>query len=158
MYKKILVPLDGSKLAECVLNHVRTIARGCSVPEVVLFNVATPIPPDWYADIAPAEDSMAIFKAETDYQAWMKGYFSKIEESLKQEGINAKSVLVKGEAADNILDYAGKNGVDLIMMSTHGRSGPARWLMGSVADRVVRHATPPVLVVAPPGCREASKK
>ena len=153
MYKKILVPMDGSKLAECVLDHVRAIATGCDVPEVVLFNVTTAMPPDWYANVAPVEDMAAIGKAEEGYQTWMKGYLGKMESSLKQDGITAESVLVKGNAAENILDYTEKNGVDLIIMSTHGRSGPARWFMGSVADRVVRHSTVPVLIISPPGCK-----
>ena len=60
--------------------------------------------------------------------------------------------VVEGNAADAIVDYAGKNDIDLIIMATHGRSGIGRWALGSVADRVVRHANAPVLLV------RASKK
>ena len=70
-----------------------------------------------------------------------------------QEGISARGEVVTGKAADAILDYAEKNNVDLIIMSTHGRSGISRWAFGSVADRVVRHSIAPVLLVAPAGCR-----
>ena len=62
-------------------------------------------------------------------------------------------VVIQGKVAEGILDYVVKNQVDLIMMSTHGRSGPSRWALGSVADRVIRHSLIPVLIVSPKGCR-----
>ncbi len=152
MYQKILVPLDGSDLSGCALEHVRTIAKGCNVPAVVLLNVETPI---IYAfgdyDVYLTAD--VIDRAETDYKAWANGYLDKMAKELQKEGINARGDLLEGNVAENILDYAVKNGVDLIIMSTHGRSGPARWALGSVADRVIRHSTVPVMAISPPGCR-----
>jgi nucleotide-binding universal stress UspA family protein len=65
-------------------------------------------------------------------------------------------VVQVGWAADAIMGYADQNGVDLIIMSTHGRAGIGRWFMGSVADRVVRHATVPVLTASPAGCRPSA--
>jgi nucleotide-binding universal stress UspA family protein len=60
---------------------------------------------------------------------------------------------VKGSAAEEILKYSQDNDVDLIIMSTHGRSGVSRWAMGSVADRVVRTSVAPVLLTTPKECR-----
>ncbi|MFH1640065.1 MAG: universal stress protein [Chloroflexota bacterium] len=152
MYQKILVPLDGSELAECALEHLRTIVKGCHVPEVVLLNVASAgIYIGGDADIGFFPDAGMMNRLKENYHAWANSYLNKITQELQQDGITAKGVLLEGYVADQIMDYAQKNGVDLIIMSTHGRSGPARWAMGSVADRVMRHSTVPVLVVSPHG-------
>jgi nucleotide-binding universal stress UspA family protein len=75
------------------------------------------------------------------------------QEFINESGINAQSMLAFGNAADEILKYAEKSGADLIIMTTHGRSGVTRWLFGNVADRVSHHSIVPVLIIAPPGCR-----
>lgn len=151
MYRKILAPLDGSELSECALNHVRIVARGCSVPEVVLLYVVQPFLPT-----AMEYTSVSVMvEEETRMEEWGKNYLAKVAEGLKSEGVNARGVVLRGNAASVILDYAAKNDIDIIIMSTHGRSGPARWVFGSVADRVSRHSSIPVLVVSPPGCRKA---
>ena len=72
---------------------------------------------------------------------------------LAAEGMNVSGVMLEGKAAETIVDYATTKGVDLIVMSTHGRSGPSRWAFGSVADRVVRTSPVPVLMAVPRGCR-----
>ena len=149
LYKKILVPLDGSEFGKCALEDLKAIAKGCSVPLVELLSVVQP-PRDsmvyGYPEIFREEDMEKIVS-----QA--KAYLSTIATKLQQVGIETKIVVLKGNAAENIIEYAAKNGIDLIVMSTHGRSGPARWALGSVADRVVRYSNMPVLVVSPPGCR-----
>ncbi len=152
MYKKILAPLDGSELSECSLKHVRAIATGCNVPEVVLLRVVEPISSQAIAALAEAGGDL-IARVEKYQQNEAKDYLSKLADKLKEEGIVTKTVLVQGIAADKILDYAKKNQVDLIIMSTHGRSGVTRWLFGSVADKVLRHSKVPVLIVTPAGCR-----
>ena len=68
-------------------------------------------------------------------------------------GVTTKSVTIEGKPAEAIVDYAEKNGIDLIVMSTHGRSGPSRWALGSVADKVIRSSTVAVLICVPEGCR-----
>ncbi len=145
MYKKILVPLDGSTLAESALSHVRAIATGCSVPAVDLLYVVTSVLPAFYA--SHTIDETVYIKAEVEHEAWAKGYLDKVVKQLQKDGVAAKGVVVKGNPSENILNYAEKNGIDLIVMSTHGRSGPARWALGSVADRVVRLSAVPVMVV-----------
>jgi nucleotide-binding universal stress UspA family protein len=149
LYQKVLVPLDGSEFGECALEDVRAIAKGCSVPLVELLSVVQP----------PRESSVygypEIFREEDLEKVVSKAkeYLSRIEKRLKDDGIETISVVLKGNAAENIIDYAAKNKFDLIIMSTHGRSGPARWALGSVADRVIRYSNVPVLVVSPPGCK-----
>ncbi len=151
MYKKILAPLDGSELAECSLEHVKAIANGCSVPEVVLFRVVEPISAqvtaalaetggDWYTEI------------ENQNRAEADEYITETAKRLKN-GITAQTALGYGNPAEEILKYAKKNHVDLIVMTTHGRSGISRWVFGSTADRILRHSPVPVLIIAPTGCR-----
>lgn len=147
MYKRILVPLDGSNFSECILTHVTAIATGCHVPDVVLLRVIEPVagqvyevPEEWLKE--------AREKAKTE----AREYLAKLTDNLGKGGIAARSVVIEGNAAEVILDYARKNGVELIMMSTKGQSGVTRWTFGSVTDKIVRMAPTPVMVVAPPGC------
>lgn len=154
MYKKILAPLDGSEISERSLEHIKSIATGCHVPEVILFGVVEPVPQAGEINAFLGSD----WEVEAEKQAlnWIQKYLVESADRLSGEGVNAKVAVAKGRAADEILDYASKNNVDLIIMSTHGRSGVARWAMGSVADKVVRHARSPVLIV-PPQDRQNSK-
>ena len=151
MYKKVLVPLDGSPFSECVLDHVKTMATGCKIPEVILALVVEPVNPGMY-------EVPGIFIEEIQKQAVTSGeeYLTKTAEKLVAAGVAAYGVVLRGNVSEAILEYARKNGVDLVIMSTHGRSGIARWAMGSVADRVARQANVPVMLVSPPGCRISS--
>lgn len=151
MYKKIMVPLDGSDLAECALEHVKAIALGCGVPEVILFRVVEPI----YTG-ADAMSYGAVMYADlvNQIEKTAQEYITDVTARFKKDsGIEARPMVTHGGAADEILEYSKKNQVDLIIMTTHGRSGVSRWLFGNVADKVSRHSTVPVLVIAPPGCR-----
>jgi nucleotide-binding universal stress UspA family protein len=150
MYKKMLVPLDGSEFSECVLDHVRAIAKGCQVPEVVLLGAAEPVTHQVYYMIG-MENRLDDMQKETE--KYVEGYLSKAADVLKKDDIAAKTVVVSGRPAEEILDYVNKNQVDLIVMSTHGRSGVSRWVLGSVTDRVVRSSKAPVLTITPRECR-----
>jgi nucleotide-binding universal stress UspA family protein len=152
MYKRILVALDGSDLAECSLEHARAIAQGCNVTEVIVFRAIEPLSTQTISALAEAgEDSLrkAVEQNEQDAQ----DYVLKVQNNLKTRGIAPRAVTVKGPAADEILSYAEKNDVDLIVMSTHGRSGLSRFFFGSVAEKVSRHSRVPVLLISPQGCR-----
>ena len=146
MYKKILVPLDGSEFAERSLEQVKAIARGCSVPEVVLIGVVEPVQQAGELTMVLGGDWNV--KVEKEALDWLKIYLANIAGKLGGEGVTAKTAIARGKAADEILDYAAKSKADLIVMTTHGRSGLARWAMGSVADRIVRHAQVPVLLIS----------
>ncbi|MEW5815228.1 MAG: universal stress protein [Spirochaetota bacterium] len=148
MYRKILVPLDGSKFAESALEHVRAIAQGRLVDKVVLIRVLIPI-------IMDAKDYLGaerVREAEDKLEADAKEYLDKTATDLRKEGIPVETkIVVDGEPAAKILEVAREERVDLIIMSTHGRSGFTRWIFGSVANRVLIHSSVPVLMVVPEG-------
>ena len=154
MYSKVLVPLDGFELAESILDHVREMASGHKVLEVILLTVVEGYeegrPSTTWGGVKSVEHRAAL-AAESVAEA--REYLEKVANKLKKKGIVAHPVVMQGRVAEEIIDYATENQVDLIMMSTHGRSGPSRWALGSIADRVVRHSPVPVLIVSPKGGR-----
>jgi len=152
MYKKILVALDGSELAECSLEHARAIAQGCNVTDVIVFRAIEPLSTQTISALAEAGDD-SLRKAVEQNEQDAQDYVLKVQNNLKTQGIATRAVTVKGRAADEMLSYAEKNGVDLIVMSTHGRSGLSRFFFGSVAEKVSRHSRVPVLLISPQGCR-----
>ncbi len=151
MYSKILVPLDGSELSECSLEHIKPAATGGGTAEVILLRVVEP--PNSGEVSAWSQAGYTVTDVQNRIKKDARDYVSRAAEKLVNQGISARSEMIEGRAAETILDYAEKNGVDLIIISTHGRSGISRWAFGSVADRVVRHSPIPVLVISAPGCR-----
>lgn len=151
MYQKILAPLDGSELAECVVEHIKAIAIGCHVPTVVLLRVIEPFNPPGYLPREVAEATYREAKETAEVEA--KNYLDHMAKTLSEEGVAVGTNIVEGLPADEILKYAETEQVDLIVMSTHGRSGVSRWLSGSVADKVLNHSFIPVLIVVPRSCR-----
>ena len=145
MYKTILVPLDGSKLSESILEHVVTIVNGCEAPQVVLFRVRDPLDKQvrekLSADIATMLDDA--------YREEAVEYLDKIGTILEAKGITADKVVKSGKPAEEIIRYAETNAVDLIIMSTHGRSGISRLMLGSVAERIIRQSDIPILLNHP---------
>jgi nucleotide-binding universal stress UspA family protein len=158
MYQKIMVPLDGSELAECVLPHMESIATGCGTPKVVFVRVVEPVhlPVAAVGDGGPvltADDAAKMRKAEDERnKAEAREYLGSIIRRSKFGGATPQAEVIVGKPADSLAEYAKKNGVDLIVIATHGRSGVSRWVWGSVADRVMRSACVPVLMVRAPGC------
>ncbi len=141
MYRKILVPLDGSKVAEGVLPHAKDLAYSQGA-ELILLNVgANPAMDFAFSD--PGIARSAILEQEER----SKKYMDEIERDLKDAGFKTSTVLRVGSVAETILGVAEELGVDCIAMSTHGRTGPARWLLGSIADRVVNNSKVPVLLI-----------
>jgi nucleotide-binding universal stress UspA family protein len=153
MYNKILVPMDGSVFSECVLSHVITLAKGCKAGEVaVLFVVDPPgsssyrLPPKLMEEV----HKNALATAEE--------YVSGVASKLHAEGIPTITAVESGYPAETILSYASDHKADLIIMSSHGRTGVSRWVMGSVADRVMRNSPVPILLVTPPECKLSERK
>ena len=153
MYNKLLVPLDGSELGECVLGHLKIIAQGCKVPEVILLHVIEPLSAQTISALAQA-GADTITRVEQDIKNEAEKYMRDVTNRVVSDGINAIPVLVEGNASEEILKYATDYNIDMIIMSTHGRSGISRFFMGSVATRVLNHSRVPVLIVSPPGCRK----
>ena len=149
MYRRILVPLDSSELAERSLVDLKEIAgMSESVPEVVLFMVTKPAIetiPVYYEGLG---GSLA-GEVQKSTEAYARGYISKVADRLKEDGIAAQTVLVQGDPAKEIINYSENNQIDLIIISSFGRSGDSRWALGKVTDRVVHYSRVPVLVVRP---------
>ena len=153
MYEKILVPLDGSELAECVLPHVEKLAKGCGSKEIVLFRVCEPL-----SVLADYPASMPVSWEEHNKQITHFGqqqcslYLGDVVKRLKEEGLNVTGESRLGKPAEAIVSYAEEAKVDLIVMASHGRSGPGRWTYGSVADKVLRSTCVPIMIIHAPGC------
>jgi nucleotide-binding universal stress UspA family protein len=155
MYEKILVPLDGSDVAEAVLPHVEPIATKFG-SEVILLQVV-PTFAEILGDTLPrssfpaVDAGVSVDIAEQQHESTQESaqtYLEAKRTELASRGINAGIDLREGPApAAVILAVALDTGCDLVAMSTHGRSGIGRALMGSVADEVVRNSALPVLLV-----------
>ncbi len=152
MYKRIMVPLDGSKLAECVLPHLETVVQGCDSPEVIAVQAVEPISIPYGRAVAEFTSVEQVTAFETHQKTEAKKYLKGIVARLRKTGINAKAEVIYGKAGEALSDYATKNDIDLVIIATHGRSGISRWVWGSVADRLVRSVCVPVLMVRAPGC------
>ncbi len=140
MYKRIVVPLDGSKLAEQALPHAVAQAEKFGA-ELVLLQVLEPLPDVSFS--APA----AVRRAEQKSAELAREYLEGVAAMIRPQGIALRVEQLQGRPYVEIVRYADEQGADLIVMSTRGQSGLSRWLLGSVADRVVRGATVPVLLV-----------
>jgi len=149
MYKHIMVPLDGSELAESALEHLVTIATNCKVPNVSLVRVVSPIQL-FGTDDMPAVD---VQKLEQGSMKVAEDYLVKQAELLQKKGLKVKTQVIFGIVVDSLLDYADQNNVDLVIIATHGRSGLSRWAWGSVADKILRSAKVPVFMVRAPGSK-----
>jgi nucleotide-binding universal stress UspA family protein len=143
VYKKILVPLDGSTLAEAALPHAQALASSDEA-EIYLLRVSVnPAAEFSFSDPSLASDFVDAMEAET------LAYLQSIRARLQRAGIRTSFLIRKGSIAETILEVAAGVHADIIAMSTHGRSGISRWLLGSVADRVVHHSPIPVLLIRP---------
>ncbi len=152
MYKKILVPLDGSELAECVLPHVASIAGGCGVENAVFLRVVEPFHMPSGGDGGVGFSAADIKRIDSENKAAAENYLSQLANRTKYDRVNVQTEVLTGRASEIIAEYATKNEVELIIIATHGRSGISRWVWGSIADRILRSACVPVLMVRAPGC------
>jgi nucleotide-binding universal stress UspA family protein len=162
MYQRILVPLDGSKLAECVLPHVEEIAKGCHAKEVVLVSVTERIVGyspslesqrfESLGQLLSPEPVGKIPLAVGKKQRQAQRYLGRIGKRLEAKGIPVRCEVLLGNPAEQISSYAQDSAADLIVMASHGRSGPSKWAYGSVADKVFRASCVPILMVRAPGC------
>jgi nucleotide-binding universal stress UspA family protein len=150
MYKKVLVPLDGSDLAECTLSHLKSLFENGSVGEVTLLNIVT-------IDIPRGEWKSGQFTFDVlreQLLASSRKYLAELESRMSSQGINVKTESVEANRpADAISDYAQKNGMELIIMATHGYNGFWKLMLGSVAFGVLNQSHVPVLLIRPEACR-----
>ncbi|MFC1920391.1 universal stress protein [Chloroflexota bacterium] len=140
MYKKMLVPLDGSELAEVVFPYVRELAGRLSI-DIVLLLVSS----------QSADAFVPMQKAYMERTAEnLKKQVGEVQKSLKPvpASVKVQGELATGYAAEEILRYAEENSIDMILMATHGHSGPKRWKIGSVAGKIMSASKVPVLLVS----------
>ena len=138
-FQKILVPLDGSNCAENVLPMVEKLASELKA-SIALLRVA-------FAFTFPGMDPT---EAELKVVQEAEAYLKNVEERLKAKGFKVDSHVRYGQDAEEILDHASQKDIDLIAMTTHGRSGVKRFLLGSVAEKVLRYSPKPIFLVRCP--------
>lgn len=147
MYTKILVPLDGSELAECVLPYVKWFTKVSDINEIVFLRIVEPLhmTGDLEGQVPPRQ------KEQLDNEAVQvaQEYLEKISAEYKDGKRKISPVVLTGKPAETIAEYVAKSDVDLIIMATHGYSGFHRWVSGSVADEVLHAAPAPVFLVKP---------
>ncbi len=158
MYRKALVPLDGSELAECALHEAVTLAKGGFVGEIVILSVVD-VPSVLFAGM----ESFAVVDLKNGMFERTRDYLSKTATDLASLGVAVKTAIAEGEAARTIIDYAAGNAVDLIVIATHGYAGLKQWLLGSVARKVLERSPAPVLLIRPqaramPECTAADRR
>jgi len=142
MYKRILVPLDGSPSSEAVFTHVKPLAQAFNT-ELVLLQVLLEPTEEFSVPISPLAPPKAIRKLQTKTRTYLKKVCAKLE----QEGINTTYLIRQGGISETILEVAKTMQADLIAMSTHGHSRTRLFLLGSVTYQVVRHSPLPMLVI-----------
>ena len=141
MYKRALVPLDGSSVAETIIPFILDIAGPLDM-EVVLLRVVEPIPPmviegSRHVEVEDVE------ARRTDAEE----YLAPIAVELRNKGVRVERRVRRGNPAEEIVAAARESGADLIAMSTHGRGGLGRLMFGSVAQAVLRHVDTPVFLM-----------
>ncbi len=139
MFDNILVPLDRSFLAECVLPHAVLIARAFESQVTLLSVLDRGTRQDCTYGVDPVE--WRISKAEAE------SYLRSVADQLRETGLPVKRQTLEGEAAEQILDFARNSGVNLIILSSHGQSGLTRWNIGSVVQKIVMRAPTSVMIV-----------
>jgi len=186
MYKKVVVPLDGSKLAEVALPHLEEVAKGCSISEVLLVSVTEKItgnvkagdmfdkfvpetptgetPPQFtvfqpgivYGNTKAANQNIPLNAGKMFKTA--REYLYKIAQGLDKKGFNVTATVVIGNPAEAIVQFAESESADLIIMASRGKSGFSRWDLGNIADKVIRATKIPVMLIKPEKDFKETKK
>ena len=143
MYKKILVPLDGSKRAEAILPHVKNLAL-CFNAKVIFFIVIEPGHFIEHDEITYA----TTYEERLDHQIKeTESYLASILEQFREEGIKVQTLIGDGPVVKAILDAAKSESADLLAMASHGRSGLSRTFYGSISAGVLQRIDRPLLLV-----------
>jgi len=134
MYKNILLPLDGSEISESAIPHAEALALGCEAKKVTIIHV---VEQERYEGMLASGKRPGV-------------YLQRTAKKLEDKGIPTKIKVMTGDPAEGIVSFAESGPCDIIVMASHGRSGVSRWAIGSVADKVFRASTIPVLMVKAP--------
>lgn len=186
MYKKVVVPLDGSKLAETALAHLEEIAVGCNIPEVMLVSVTErvkgTIPRSQAFEgsagetrdiprsrIEAAQTGLLISRNFVGVQEvpvtlgkmakTAFNYLCKKAKKLEKKDFSINISVLVGNPAEEIVKFVEEQKADLIIMASRGKSGFSRWEMGNIAEKVIRATQASVMLVKPePGFKETKPK
>ena len=141
--KHILIPLDKSELSEKALETAFTIAKGVNA-EVTLIKVLIPL-----SEILKVSDNNAEFIEEQLEIREKRNieYLTSLQERYKDTSVKINIAIETGEPAEKIIEYANNNSVDIIVMTTHGRTGIQKWVYGSVSGKILNGARHSVLLV-----------
>lgn len=141
MFKKILVPLDGSDLAKKALVQAEKLAKLFD-SEIILFQVVPFMP------IYGSPEMVTPLIIDEKQREMAERYLATLTEQLRKSGLKASATVRTGQhVAVEIIEFAKENKVDLIVMNTHGRSGLTRWVLGSVALKLLTRAETPILLL-----------
>ncbi len=141
LFKKILIATDGSENARRAASYGVNIAKATGAEVHALYIIST-------QHAVTTRTVMGWSEAFEEYLANKGGVaIADVEKLGKEAGVKVEPVFLKGIPADKILNYAEENNIDLIVMGTHGLTGIKRFLIGSVAESVVRHSKAPVMVI-----------
>jgi nucleotide-binding universal stress UspA family protein len=150
LIKRILVPLDGSKVAEQIVSHAEELAKVMG-GAVILFHAYETFLGVISGEAIGTMSEKEIREVNKRREEEAKGYLKTIAGPFREKGLTVSEVSASGNPVDAILDYAESRAVDIIAMSTHGVSGIKRWVFGSVTDKVLHAGDMPVLVVRATG-------
>lgn len=139
MFAKILVPLDRSSLAECVLPHAITLAQGLDAQLILLHVLSLPNKQDQLRAVDPLEWQLRRAEAES--------YLQGVCLRVKEAGVPCETRVQDGDAAEQIVDYARDNGVGLVVIASHGQSGLSDWHVSSVVQKVIVRANTSLMIV-----------
>lgn len=148
MFKRVVVPLDGSELAERTLPYVVNLVKTGCAEGVVIVNVVEPFDSP-YVGVEPAFAGDAYPELGERALANSKEYIEGIRVRLASQGLTVDTRVLEGIPAAAIVDFAKSSGSDLIAIGTHGRTGLGQLMLGSVANKVVHSAPCPVLLIRP---------
>ncbi|MEK7214987.1 MAG: universal stress protein [Chloroflexota bacterium] len=143
MLGKVLVPLDGSPLAEAALPYAQDIARSLQ-GEITLVNVVA-MPP---AGVSAAHDAF-MDQQRAEAESGARRYLDAKAAELRGQGLQVREAVLSGPVADTLQQYAAHQGIELIALATHGRAGLERWMVGSVTDHLIHGSSIPVLTIRP---------
>lgn len=177
MYKKVVVPLDGSKLAEAALPHLEEVAKGCHIADVLLVSatekVTGNIPSGQVSEsfitdqptISPTQQLIVFQPGVVFGTASPKiqntpvhlgkmaktatDYLYKVAQELQNKGFRVTASVVVGDPAEEIVHFAEEQSADLIIMASRGKSGFNRWNMSNIAEKIIRTTNIPILLIKP---------
>jgi nucleotide-binding universal stress UspA family protein len=150
-YRRAIVPLDGSELAESVLPHLEAVASNCQITTAELVRVVPPIEMHFKAALPmySIQEKEIIAGALSDAEK----YLLKVKARLDTTRMNVTTKVLSGDPAIELMKYIEKSRADLLVIATHGRSGVSHWVWGSVTEKLLHISCVPVFVIRPPECK-----